>query len=175
MSSIDKSVIKMGAAYEIGVRLDDVLESAEKAEARISGVPDWMRKAENAIMLLQADIDKECGDDRDQAAKLKSIVTRAQAKLISLTLQAENEHKMATGRITGLKIAVEVTKRLHDEEGAKMVRAQQEEAAAIAAGRAPGERPPTIKAQRLAEAQQTPLAQEARPEKAVKAKLKKSR
>ena len=104
MSSIAKSEVKVRTLHELGVCLDDLLDTAEKAELRLSGVPDWMRKAGAALLSVQVEVDAECGADTEQAQKLKDIVARAHAKLQAVCTQVENDYRVSAGRTMGLKI-----------------------------------------------------------------------
>jgi hypothetical protein len=153
--SIEKAELKLAMAHEIGVRLDDLLDAAHKTEHRLSGVPEWLRRAAQAVLQSHAEIEKAVEAqklDLEQAKQQKDLITEAHKRVMALIGQAEAEARVASGCVRGLQLAVTCTKRAHDEEAAKGARAQVKAAEAVAEGAEAGGRKPPLKARRAAEA-----------------------
>ena len=145
--SIEKAQLKMAVAHEIGARIDDVLEAAVVMETRLSGAPDWIRKSAQAVLAMHAEVDKDVDGgkcDLEQAKVLKDLITKAAGRVQSVLAVAESEQRIAAGKVVGLKLAVEVTKRVHTEEELKAAKIQEEVTA-------DGAHRPPLKARRLAE------------------------
>jgi len=117
-----KSEIKAAAAHDIGARVDDLLEEAQREAYRASGAQAALLEAAKVIQKLHGYID----DDVDKgvcdlvAAKLAKIyVTRAMAAVESMSQRANNIQVAAQGRTQGLEAVVRSVKTYHDVEKAK--------------------------------------------------------
>lgn len=157
--NLDKSDVKVGAANEIGCRLDDMLESQTKDLYRHEGMVTAFRAGALAVENLEKLIDAEMDEGKvelETAVLLKRWVARARHVLTNLSQQADNNRIMQTGKISAMESAVAATKKFKEEEMARAatlrVALQAKQAAgdhvvADEIGR-PGM---TIKEQRLAE------------------------
>ncbi len=141
----------MAMAHDIGARVDDALEGAEALEMRLSGAPDWVRRAAQSVLGLHADVDKEVDEakiDLLQAKVLKDLITKAAGRVQVVLVQVEAEQRIAAGRVAGLRVAIDITRRVHAEEANKVAKAEADEALAKDAGVEPGGRKPPLKARR---------------------------
>jgi hypothetical protein len=155
----EKALIRAAAAHDLGARLDDALDAAEKAERAASGGAGWVKRAAAAVLTLHADIDVEVDAGKlllSDAKIRKDLVTLAHRRALAVASQAEDEHKVAAGQVAGLKLAVALTKKQHDEDRSRAEALVAREVAGDvpqeADARIIGQRPPpTMKARRLAE------------------------
>jgi len=157
--NLDKSDVKVGAANEIGCRLDDMLEAQTKDLYRHEGMVTAFRTGATAVENLEKFIDAEMDEGKielETAAHIKRWVGRTRHALTNLSMQADNNRIMQTGKISAMEAAVAATKKFKEEEMARAstlrVALQAKQAAgdhvvADEVGR-PGM---TIKEQRLAE------------------------
>lgn len=145
-----KSEIKAAAAHDIGVRVDDLLEEAQREAYRASGAQAALLDAAKMIQKLHAYVDEdvEKGVCDLVAAKLaKTYVTRAITAVESMSQRANNIQLAAQGRVQGLETVVRSVKTYHDVEQAK-ASAPHPVATEVEAATGPG---PSIKERRQAE------------------------
>jgi hypothetical protein len=122
MSSAEKSEIKAAAAHDIGVRVDDLLEEAQREAYRASGAQAALLDAAKMIQKLHEHVDKDVSDgayDLVAAKWAKVYVTRAMAAVESMSQRANNIQLAAQGRVQGLQEVVRSVKSFHDLEVAR--------------------------------------------------------
>jgi hypothetical protein len=158
-----KSEIKAAAAHDIGVRVDDLLEEAQREAYRASGAQAALLEAAKMIQKLHGYVDEDVEKglyDLVAAKWAKVYVTRAMAAMESMSQRANNIQLAAQGRVQGLETVVQSVKTYHDVEQAKAVVVAPD-------GNGPG---PSIKERRQAEdrdaAPPPPLKKKRNPNKA---------
>lgn len=117
--SIDKTDIKVGAAHEIGCRLDDVLDGATKDMYRLEGAASAFQQATKSIESLMKIVDKDLDGDKidlETIKVIKSYVQRAHNVMINLSSQAETNKLTQSGKVQAMQKAIEITKKFKDEE-----------------------------------------------------------
>lgn len=117
--SIDKTDIKVGAAHEIGCRLDDVLDGATKDMYRLEGAASAFQQATKSIESLMKIVDKDLDGDKIELETIKIIKTyvqRAHNAMINLASQAETNKLTQSGKVQAMQKAIEITKKFKDEE-----------------------------------------------------------
>lgn len=160
-----KSEVKLSAVNELGCRLDDVLETANKDLYRVEGTVTGLRQAVSSIENIMKVFDRELSDgevDLETSKTIKAYVDRARVVLMNLVTAAENNRQSHVGKIQGFQQAVAIAKKYKDEELNKLQamkeaiernannESNQEESDRPA--RQPGERPASpIKMRRLSE------------------------
>lgn len=164
MSNTIKSGIKAAAAHDIGMRVDDLLEEAQREAYRASGAQAALLEAGKMIQKLHGYVDEDVEKglyDLVAAKWAKVYVTRAVAAMESMSQRANNIQIAAQGRVQGLETVVQSVKTYHDVEQAKAV-------AVVVAPNADGPGP-SIKERRQAEdreAEPPPLKKKRNPKKA---------
>lgn len=117
--SIDKTDIKVGAAHEIGCRLDDVLDGATKDMYRLEGAASAFQQATKSIESLMKIVDKDLDGDKidlETIKIIKSYVQRAHNAMTNLASQAETNKLTQSGKVQAMQKAIEITKKFKDEE-----------------------------------------------------------
>jgi hypothetical protein len=120
--SIDKSDVKIGAAHEIGCRLDDVLDGATKDMYRLEGAQTALQQAVKSIENFMKVVDKDLDDDKtdlETAKTIKTYIQKVHKAMTNLLAQSETNKLTQTGKVQAMQKAVEVTKKFKDEELAK--------------------------------------------------------
>jgi len=123
MSSHMKHEIKSLVYHEIGMTLDDNLESAEREKHEYNGAKSALIMAKKSVEGLTANVDKDLKEallDGEQAALVKKWLIRAVNVVQNLALQAEVQSHMAQGKIVALTAAVKHAKSLYDAEKVRM-------------------------------------------------------
>jgi hypothetical protein len=131
MSSHAKHEIKSLVYHEIGMKLDDSLELAEREKHEYNGAKSVLAAARKSVEGLTANVDKELLEaqiDGDQAALIKKWLIRAVNVVQNLGLQAEVQSHIAQGKIVALTAAVKQAKSLYDAEKARMEALEVQEA-----------------------------------------------
>lgn len=126
--NLGKAEVKIDVANELGCRLDDMLEGAQKELYRVEGSIRAFQAMGQAIDGLMKIVDQEMDEgkfDLDGAAHIKRFVKRAHQMTINLTLQSENNRFMQMGRIQGAEMSVQVTKKFKDDEISKVATLQK--------------------------------------------------
>jgi hypothetical protein len=152
-----KSELKQLVTHEIGVRVEDSLESAKRdlhaLEGRVTAFTDGAKTVE--AMLAHVDKDIEEGKmDLPTAEHAKRYLVRSVNALTNLAQQAVNYRIAQAGKVAGIEGTMVMLKNMIDSEKTKVE-------ALLAAASAPpvenprdrpvGVAPVSIKAQRLAE------------------------
>jgi hypothetical protein len=148
--SVDKSEIKMQAAHEVGARIDDALEAADREALRIEGGMEWITRAMPLVIGGQTAINAEVDGgklDLESAKIANDIIGKIATGLAKLGASAGAELHAARGKAAGLRQAIGLTKQVFDVEKAKMAR--QADAEEVPPGQAesatevrkPGQRP----------------------------------
>jgi hypothetical protein len=154
--TIEKSELKIGAAHEIGCRLDDFLEEAVRDLHRLEGSISMIKRVSVVVEELFKSIDVEAGQERlrvDEAILLKKHFSRLKGVIDTMSSQAEGNRMAQTGKVAAVTSAVEITKKYKDVEEAKLrpvyeVAGAQEKTVEEEKSRRPE---PVIKTRRLAE------------------------
>lgn len=120
--SIEKSEFKKEVAHDIGCRLDDVLEEAQREIHRWEGAKTSLNGAKLAVEQLFAHVAQDVKTSKlspEGAEAAQTYVRRAAGILDNLRLKAEVHEQRAFGRVDGLKQAVTAAKKIYDVEEAK--------------------------------------------------------
>jgi len=123
MSNVVKSEVKIFAAQEIGVAMDDLLESAQAEVNKCLGAKAALLSAAKTVGHLSGHIDKDVEGglfDEEASVLIKRYVARAVSGLENLAQSSGNQHLIAIGRVQALEKAVESIKKFQDSERAKM-------------------------------------------------------
>lgn len=160
---VEKSEIKMAVAHELGAGFDDALEAAERDIYRWDGAKTSLKSAATAVEGLIAHAKKDLeleAIDEETYKLIRKWLQRGVEVVHNLRIQAEVYEQRAHGRVEAMRTSVKITKRLYDEEEAKL-RALQEhveeeptgEVNRLGPRRPTGVRPPNvIAAKKAAEA-----------------------
>jgi hypothetical protein len=145
-----KSAIRASAMHEIGMRLDDALDSAQKNALRAEGRVDALVTASKACARIAEQFVEEAKQS-EMAPEVAEItrrwVLRCAFAVESLAKTASNEATEARGAAAGLAKGVAITKAMHAAAAS-----ETERVAAIASGEESSEGiEPPIKLQRQAE------------------------
>jgi hypothetical protein len=154
-----KAEIRAGAIFNVGERLDDMLEAAQRDATRFDGkVAGCMEVAESITALLKAvdeDLDSGQIPDLETAALVKKWVSRCFHLSENLARRASNEKMSAAGAVAAMTQAVRLVADMHSREKAQVEQVQELTSQASPEREAdePSERsaPVSLKAQRLAE------------------------
>lgn len=145
--------IKIEAVHEIGVRLDDALESAKVEVTRNEGAQGAYLHAAKSVQALQAHLARDVEEGRADpvAAKLAADwIMRATQVCENLSKQAGNAVLMSRGAELQTARLVSLVKNLHELEVARRDR-ETAPAEAAAPEERPHPRPRSIKEERIAE------------------------
>lgn len=126
--SIEKAELKKAVAHEIGCRLDDLREGAEREVHAYDGARKAFSQGSKSVTELLKHVEKEMDEgafnDLDGplavAAIIKKYVQRAANLLDNMQMNAEANHLKAQGKVEALAAAVSVPKKLWDEEHHKV-------------------------------------------------------
>lgn len=138
--SIEKSQARMQAARDVGERIDDAIEAAEREALRVEGGIEWLKRAlpiaSDAQRRVEAEV--EAGRlDLETSKLLKDALLRVALDIGQLGTAAGAELQAARGRVGGLKVAVAITKQAFTVEAARVERAVADAAAEAAAATLP--------------------------------------
>jgi hypothetical protein len=125
--SVLKSELKMLVTNEVGVRVDDALESAKREISTIEGRQAAFLEGAKAVEALASSVDRDVEDGQyglEEAARIKRYITRAGLALSNLSQQASNFRTMQLGKIAGLDMAIQMLKGIMDSEKAKIEQVQ---------------------------------------------------
>lgn len=158
---MDKGELKAAVVHEVGVKVDDMLESAKAESAKQTGANVALLAAAKKVAELAQHVDKdlEAGDLENLepphvAQAIKKYITRCEGVLHNLAEVAARAKLTSEGRVQMAELIVGNLKKVHDAEHAKsMLKKQLEEESAVAQTdvRPTGVRPVSLKEQRLAE------------------------
>ena len=160
--SVSKSEIKIGTINELGSNFEDALEAIEKDLYRHEGATIRLGQAAQAVQGLAKHVEKDLDEGKlaglaelEVCEQLKLYVSRAAQILRNLSQKADNERMVTQGKLEGLGLVVQMTKKAMDTEVSK----EEARKAAEAEGVDPLRRPPgahpgqSLKQQRTVEAQ----------------------
>jgi hypothetical protein len=144
---MEKGEIKAATVQELGLKFDDMLESAQKEVARNEGAKLAMLGASKKVGELVAHVDKDMDEgafsDLDGplaiAAAVKKYVIRACGVLDSGAVSAENHRLIGHGKILAFEQMISNMKKVHDLELDK-VKQRREAAQEVASGAASNDR-----------------------------------
>jgi len=114
-----KHEIKALTYHEVGVKLDDQLEIAEREQSELAGARTAFTAAKTAVEGLTANIDKDIKEgtlSMEEGDLAKRWVLRGAAILQNLGIQAEVQKYQAQGKVIALRQVVKVAKSLYDSE-----------------------------------------------------------
>jgi hypothetical protein len=130
--STTKAEIKQGTAHEIGVKLDDQLDAAERQIGVLSGAVTGCISAAKKIAALVVPIQRDLDEGKlampeDSMALAKMLIQ--QVKRASAVAESEaqaygNRKLQQEGIVAGLRAAVTTAKQVHDVEAAKAARGE---------------------------------------------------
>lgn len=172
--SVLKSELKQLVTHEIGVRVEDAKEAAQKELHALEGKQAAFLEGSKAVEALMVGIDKDVSEEKyglEVAEVAKRYMTRAVNALQNLSMQASQLRVAQSGKVQGFEHTVKLLSNLIEQEKAKAAALQTVPEAAPPGDRdrPAGLRPVSIKAQRLAEeaaAKETSAPPPPPPEKA---------
>lgn len=164
--SIEKAIVKMGTAHDIGCRLDDTREAYLKEVSHWEGANAGALQIARGVEDLGKHVDRDVDEgkyDFATATLIKKYLTRAATVAQAVAAQASQQNLMARGKVQAMEASITLVQKIHAEEKGR-VDAYRE---AVASGKirveddesppgehVPGARPSlSIKEQRLAEEQ----------------------
>jgi len=122
--NLQKIEAKLGAVNEIGCRLDDNLEGAQRDYHRTEGASIALKQAIASYETLVLSLDKELNENENldlEIIKLtKKYLERGRLLLSGLQSAAENNKIIQSGKVQGFELAVSVAKKYRDEEMMKI-------------------------------------------------------
>jgi hypothetical protein len=121
--NLDKSELKIGVAHELGCRLDDTLEAAQKDVLRFEGAIQAFLQASQAVEGLLSHVDKDIDEgklDLQVAAEIKKYLVRASQVSAVLAKQAENNRLVHSGRVLAMEMSVKIVKKFQEDEATKV-------------------------------------------------------
>jgi len=128
-----KSEVKALTYHEVGAKLDDQLESAEREQFSMEGAKIALTEAKNLVEQLLSHVDKDVQEgvlDVAQATLAKRWVMRSMQVVQNLALRAEVQNYQSQGKVLALRQTVKVAKSLYDAEKANLdalIKAETEE------------------------------------------------
>lgn len=159
---VEKGEIKKGTLEEVGIKLDDMLESAQRQHYAHIGAKQALTQCAKQISTLAKQVDGEidAGEyDLQVATHVKKYIGRAQMAAEGAGRQQGNQELVSSGKIEALQAAVKAIQKQHALEDAKIQALREAEQAALSdvpltqserrvAGQHPG---PSLAQQRKAE------------------------
>lgn len=123
-----KAQIKIGTINELGNKLDDFKEVAEKEIPRCEGYDRCLKELEDGLQSIfeRVDIERDEGkfDEVKEALEVAKIVkqflTRVQGSIVNLRLRNEKVRFIAEGKVLGLKASIDAAKKMMDAEVQKV-------------------------------------------------------
>lgn len=154
--SVDKSEIKKGTLNEVGARLDDMLEGAQRQRNANNGAKQALFQCAKQIGNLSKVAEKEAEEtqlDLDILGLIKKYIGRAQMAADGLARQQENQELISAGKVEALTKAVQMVKKQWEVEDTKIQPPEPISQREIPTGsRQPGQHPgPSIAQQRRLE------------------------
>jgi hypothetical protein len=129
MNALVKSEVKAGTLHEVGCRLDDSRDAAQREAEAYRGAHDALRQCAKKLQALAEHVKKDLDEGRvagaiaeGELAVAKLVTTyveRAAGVAENLALTAHANHLTSMGRFDAFTRATSITKRLFDEESAK--------------------------------------------------------
>jgi hypothetical protein len=117
--SLLKSEAKLTAVNELGNRLDDALENANKdlhkEEGAVTALKNATAALENLIKVASKDLDEKQVDLETQVV-IKKYLERARTIVSNMSSVAENSRQAQAGKIAAFRHAVDIAKKYKDEE-----------------------------------------------------------
>lgn len=168
--TILKSELKQLITHEIGLRVDDALESAKKDVSSLEGKQAAFLESAKAVEALTASVDKDVGEEKygiETAEVVKRYIMRGFHALQNLSAQASQLRIAQSGKVQGFEHTVKLLSNIIEQEKAKLAALKAAELGPPLEprDRPAGVRPVSIKEQRLAEAAEVAAA--AMPEQPV--------
>ena len=123
--NLQKVEAKIGAVNELGCRLDDNLENAQKDLNRSEGAALALKTAISSYETLILSIEKELNSqdaDLEDIKNIKKYLDRGRSLLSNLYNNAENNKVIQAGKVQGFEIAISIAKKYKDEEVTKIQR-----------------------------------------------------
>jgi len=123
-----KSQVKIGTAFEIGCRFDDVLESAKAEQFKYEGASGGLQQAAQSVEALTQHVDKDVDAelfDLTTAGHIKKYLIRAHQVVLNLSKQADNNRMISMGKVQALESSVKIVKKIHDDEVTKVENLRQ--------------------------------------------------
>lgn len=157
--SLLKSELKQQVTTEVGVRVEDALDSAKNELIVLEARKVAFHEGARTIEALMAHVDKDLEEEKfdpPTALLIKRYIERGVHALQNMSQLAQNFMVAQSGRVQGLKQTVDLLKAIVDDEAKKIEQVKAAMAAQTSSGpvglRPDGVRPAlSIKEQRLAE------------------------
>lgn len=134
-----KSEVKVATLHEMGVKLDNILEAAEREMYQHEGGKQALAGAKKRVEQHLALVDRDVQEgklDLEQASLIKKWVAQCVHIVENLGIQAEVQGYQAQGKVLNAKHVVAVAKAMFDREKAQLS-ALAEAEKAIAEGQSP--------------------------------------
>lgn len=120
--SVEKSELRASMAHDLGLRLDDALEAAEREATRLEGAVEWLMRAGPMVGGAHAAIEGEVESgkmDLEAAQAAKAIISKLGSQLSDLVKQATADMQATRGKAVAYRASVALTKQAFDTEKAK--------------------------------------------------------
>lgn len=121
--SLLKSELKQSVTAEVGSRVEDAVEAAQRDLTMLEGRKAAFHDAARAVELLMGAVDKDVEEgkfDLPTAELVKRYVGRACNALQNMAMQSQNFILAQGGKIQGMSQAVTLLKAIVDDERKKM-------------------------------------------------------
>lgn len=118
-----KSELRAAAMYEMGVKLDDQLESARVDEHRAEGAISALLRVQTRLEQLALGVDKDVDEgkfDIEVSKLLKTTLSRSMT-IVGITVKEEADARLRSqGGVAGLTRAIEAAKSMVEAERRKI-------------------------------------------------------
>jgi hypothetical protein len=125
-----KSQVKIGTINELGLKYDDMRESAEKDIIRKEGYHVALNELQQSTLksvFERIDADRDEGKlDLETAGRCKEYVLKVHAAIDNLRIMNEKHRLIAEGRVVGLREAITFAAKVLDAEKAKLQAAESQ-------------------------------------------------
>lgn len=132
-----KHEIKALTYYEVGMKMDDLLEGVKSDLARYDGAKQALVHGKQKVEELTVHVDKDMKEELmtpEQASLVKKYILRAVNILMNLGIQSEVQHYQTQGKVIAMEKVVKVTKDFYDAEKVKQEASELAEKEALLGG-----------------------------------------
>jgi hypothetical protein len=117
--NLEKSELKIGTVNELGSRLEDALEGSNRDLYRCEGAVTALQAAVRASESIQSHLDKEIEAqkiDLEVGNEIKRWLMRVTQVIANLEAQSVYNRHAQAGRVSAMTTAVDIAKKLKEEE-----------------------------------------------------------
>ena len=149
----EKAALRASAIFDLGGRFEDALEGAQTRASEARGSVSAFSQGARAAAALEAHVDRDVEEGKlslEEAKIAKLWLGRSRAALENLGRQAEGLVLMTEGELRAWRATVEISKKTHELELAKVPRARLAPLEEVAPAAPDAGRRPSVKERRLA-------------------------